>query len=65
MNTVEDEITLEYLFCLFDEIYTDGIFCVDEFGDFKMFTVGKMTPLRHCILIPVENINVLGKQGRY
>lgn len=28
-----------------------------------MFIVGKMTPLRHCILIPVENINVLGKQG--
>ncbi|WP_405168616.1 hypothetical protein [Paenibacillus sp. FSL H3-0286] len=57
------EITPEYLLSFFNEMYADDLFCVDEYGNFNVFTKGQMTPAYYFILIPVEKINVVDKQG--
>ncbi|WP_340033452.1 hypothetical protein NST50_24280 [Paenibacillus sp. FSL E2-0202] len=55
--------TRESLLAFFNDSYASDHFYVDENGDFNVHIKGQKTSTFHFILIPVEKVNVLDKQG--
>lgn len=60
---IRDSDTPESLLAFFNESYAGDHFYVDENGDFNVHISGQKASTFHFILIPVEKVNVLDKQG--